>query len=1555
LQDAGAAGTTIQPGDVVNGGAGTDTLSISVAGDISATASFTISAVQTNSVENILAVNFNTDDTADLIVATNLMTDVAKVGSSASSASGDTQFSGMKNTVVAEMTNGAGDLTLTYDGAQIVSGAADSQTLNVSNMTAGTFTANGIETLNINTGLVKSTLTNVASDTLKTVNVAGASDLTISTALTATTINAATATGALTVTLGAAAQTVTGGAAADTIDASTNLANDDVIVGGAGVDTLKISTAATVAVGTAAAKLALFGVSGVEVIDVASTNDAAILNLDSTVGVTNVVAAANVGVFGVVGTTETDADVVNFTLNGVVYKTAGRVNAAATDEFEELVATKINTLTGFTAVAGTNLVTITNTSGTSEAVEFGSMTITGTGTVAATATTGYTNVSFTNLGAGQVVDIFSADQVAAGLKDAAGTTDALSINLKTLAADKGFNHTIGTVTANLIETINLSTTGMTDGKIKTVTSLAASGIKTLNITGESDLTISGFGTQATTIDGSTATADLNLTVSTKDQSIKTGSGNDTINMAGTLTAADTIDGGANNAIAGGSTVGKDKLTASGDIGTITAPAALKIANVETIEISNAGAAATYIDAAGITGATSLAFTATSGTAKVTNLAANTTVGLAIAAVEFVGTMDLTLADATGAADTINLSYAAADDASTVVVKVAAAVETVSITTSTEAATADTFTITSTDLASKNIVVTGNSATNADTLALGTLNAATTNLDASAYKGILTATTAATGAVTVSASAAVANNITTGAGADTITLVGDLAAIDQTIAGGTGLDTLNATLSTSNAVTLQNVTAVETLNLTVGANVQASFANTTNAILGLNAATAVNIKGGDALSSLATGGTTGVVTAKTAAQSIDASGFAGNLDLIVAAGALNSFMTLKAGALTTDKVTTTVTNATTGAKVAAMSGVETLVINSTLSDAAAKIDLTNVTGLTTLDAVFTTGGTLSQIAVDKLASGVAVTALGAITNDNLVIDLADKAAADNALSLELKGVGVAVANDILNVDAAGVETLNIKASNTRAVTLDLAGVAATATAGTVTVNVTGAGGVIFKTLSALTNVVNASAATGAITLASADRAATAMTITTGTGVDSVAMRHANDVLNGGLGTDTLVLTPNFVLGGVQVDLNSATDQVTTFNGSANAAVQIGFENVDLSGVVGNFGADVTAKSTGSTITGTANSDVITGGAGNDTIIIVTGTSANADAVVGGAGLDTIYLVDGLAGTTTAQNVIDLTTPGNGLIANVAAFANFSGFENIDVSAEAGATDGFSLKGDANANIIKGSAGDDIYTVTAGNDTVTLGAADDAITVTTALLAANSDTTATIDGGAGTDTMTISDATTTVVDADFRGVTLVEVLTLNNNTNSIALGTNAAAAGIVTVNGGTTAADTVAMTKAFAETTGLTLTLGTTGTDTVSISDSGAVTFANATVETADALTVAADAGADAIVIKQAFFDTGAGTSAATLTITGGGDADNDTLTILAGTTAWDVAGAETQVADVNAAGEFFLTNAGAADGVLTYYNEAGATVVTLTIVGLNAGAVALVGGSLVFTA
>ena len=64
--------------------------------------------------------------------------------------------------------------------------------------------------------------------------------------------------------------------------------------------------------------------------------------------------------------------------------------------------------------------------------------------------------------------------------------------------------------------------------------------------------------------------------------------------------------------------------------------------------------------------------------------------------------------------------------------------------------------------------------------------------------------------------------------------------------------------------------------------------------------------------------------------------------------------------------------------------------------------------------------------------------------------------------------------------------------------------------------------------------------------------------------------------------------------------------------------------------------------------------------------------------------------------------------------------------------------------------------------------------------------------------------------------------------------------------------------------------------------------------------------------------------------------------------------YDAGGAETNATDVNAAGEFHLATTGG-NSTLTYWNEAGASAVTLTITGLDGGAVAISGTDLVFTA
>jgi Ca2+-binding RTX toxin-like protein len=238
-----------------------------------------------------------------------------------------------------------------------------------------------------------------------------------------------------------------------------------------------------------------------------------------------------------------------------------------------------------------------------------------------------------------------------------------------------------------------------------------------------------------------------------------------------------------------------------------------------------------------------------------------------------------------------------------------------------------------------------------------------------------------------------------------------------------------------------------------------------------------------------------------------------------------------------------------------------------------------------------------------------------------------------------------------------------------------------------------------------------------------------------------------------------------------------------DGGAISGSITGFENVDLAGYSGG-GAAVTAIKTGSTITGTNSTDRITGGAGNDTVRIVQTGNLDNDVVVGGSGSDTLLVIDGLANSTLGQNIIDLTTPGNGKIANINAFANYSGLENVDVSAEAG--DGFTITGSAGNNSIKGGAGKDSITMGAGG-------------------------TNTVDAGDGPDVIVFASGTDTLVISAAADVELVNKAVTNN-----AGGANVIAAG-----------DTIALGAGLAAGTTVveTLTTFTTLTDKIDLSAFG----------------------------------------------------------------------------------------------------------------------------------
>jgi Ca2+-binding RTX toxin-like protein len=133
----------------------------------------------------------------------------------------------------------------------------------------------------------------------------------------------------------------------------------------------------------------------------------------------------------------------------------------------------------------------------------------------------------------------------------------------------------------------------------------------------------------------------------------------------------------------------------------------------------------------------------------------------------------------------------------------------------------------------------------------------------------------------------------------------------------------------------------------------------------------------------------------------------------------------------------------------------------------------------------------------------------------------------------------------------------------------------------------------------------------------------------------------------------------------------------------------------------------------------------------------------------------------------------------------------------------------LGGGSGADTLNGGSGADSITGGAGADIIDGGAGNDIISTTGALLTGLD----TVVGGAGTDVLSLADAST-VIDDDFANVTTLETVT--NATAAaltITLGTAAAAAGVVTLNGNS-AVDTITLGSGF--TNNITIT-GNAGAD------------------------------------------------------------------------------------------------------------------------------------------
>ena len=511
----GATGTTINAGDALVGGAGTDTLMFSVTGDIDTTADATdahyvLSAVSSEGIEKILVSNYedSTDADANVYYDAALATGLTTVGLSSSGDEGDTVFQSVRNLVDAEMSSGSGDLTVGFISSSVTAGSSDAMTLTLSNVSkqgggtgsAATFTANGIETINVVSKSAANTIT-LAGDAIKTVNVTGSVATTLGTLpSTVKTLNASGAKGAVTATLSSA--------------------TDITVTGGAGNDTF--TTAASV--GTTAA------VSGGE-----GSGDLLILSADAHLD-----------------TTSEGARYTNFEVLGIAESAVAPANRAFSGA----------NLAGLTGVAVTAYADTTDgadgasaTTGTVDFTALGADTKSLTISGIATAENGVADDLTLTVSALMAVNT-TADEmtVTLGTSTAGAGSSVAAVSPTAGAGEKALN-----VTLNQHETINI----VSQGGSNFITNLTGAELKTLNISGSKSLTINAIASatglskiDASGITSTSAGLTINTNASGTASVITGGAGNDSL-LGGSK--ADTISGGTGDDTISGA-AGADVIT-----------------------------------------------------------------------------------------------------------------------------------------------------------------------------------------------------------------------------------------------------------------------------------------------------------------------------------------------------------------------------------------------------------------------------------------------------------------------------------------------------------------------------------------------------------------------------------------------------------------------------------------------------------------------------------------------------------------------------------------------------------------------------------------------------------------------------------------------------------------------------------------------------------------------------------------------------------------------------------------------------------------------------------
>ena len=269
----------------------------------------------------------------------------------------------------------------------------------------------------------------------------------------------------------------------------------------------------------------------------------------------------------------------------------------------------------------------------------------------------------------------------------------------------------------------------------------------------------------------------------------------------------------------------------------------------------------------------------------------------------------------------------------------------------------------------------------------------------------------------------------------------------------------------------------------------------------------------------------------------------------------------------------------------------------------------------------------------------------------------------------------------------------------------------------------------------------------------------------------------------LGLNKVDLTAVTASSGVVVDATLLATALTLTATSGNHTITT---------ATGAYNDNITSGSGINTIILDGGDDTVDAGSGEDTIQIASANLTSADSIDGGIGVKDTLLVSNIASNmiddqfTNVKNleVVKLATNQSGQKITLGSFAKTAGINTVDGTA-LNTTNGFEINAATFAGnlTVLGGAWDDTFTGGQGNDIANMGAGDDTLKYSTSYLNSSD----ALDGGAGTDTLIITD-TADLKDVQFTKLSSIETLKLGANLTGqeVILGSLAAKSGITTLD-------------------------------------------------------------------------------------------------------------------------------------------------------------------------